>query len=92
MRLIPTETVVSVGATSTPVLAANPNRKYARFINDSDTVIYLKIGTAVLNEGLRLNANGGMFEMTRPTGNLVLGAINGISSVGGKNLLVCEGI
>ena len=43
MRLMPTETVVSVGATSTSVLAANPKRKYARFINDSDTVIFKKL-------------------------------------------------
>jgi len=33
-------------------------------VNDSDVVIYLGVGAAaVLNQGIRLNANGGAYEI-----------------------------
>lgn len=86
-------TAVTVGAATTAILAANAARKYALIINDSDTVIYLKIGAAaVLNEGIRLNAQGGSYEMSAQYGNLDTRAINAISSVAGKVLLVTEGV
>ncbi len=45
-------TAVTVGATSVVALAANADRSYVKFYNDSDAVIYLKFGaTAVANEG-----------------------------------------
>jgi hypothetical protein len=87
-----TQTAVSVGATSTSVLAAKAGRKYALIINDSDSTIYLKIGSAAaLNTGIRLNANGGSYEMYAAAGNLDTRAINAISSGAGKTLLVTEG-
>lgn len=88
-----TATSTTVGVTTTQVLAANANRKYASFQNDSDTVIYLKISSnAVLNQGIRLNSNGGVYEMSINAGNLDTRAVNAISSASGKNLLVREGI
>lgn len=87
-----THTAVSVGATTTAALAANPDRKYALFVNDSDATIYLMIGAgAAANQGIRLNANGGSFEMSAHFGNLAVEAINAISSGSNKNLLVTEG-
>jgi len=89
----PTHTAVSIGAATTVVLAANANRLYALLINDSDAIIYIKLGaSAVLNQGIRLNASGGSYEMGEKVGNLYLGAINGITAVAGKNLLVTEGV
>lgn len=86
-------TAPSIGVATTAALAANANRKYALIINDSDTVIYLKIGAAaVLNEGIRLNAQGGSYEMSVGYGNLDTRAINAISSVAAKVLLVTEGV
>ncbi len=83
-------TVKEVGTTSTTVLAANKNREYAILINDSDTTIYLALGTdAELNKGIRLNANGGSFEINKT--NPYKGEINAICSVSGKKLLVTEG-
>ena len=83
---------ITVGSESTPVLQANPNRKYALLVNDSDVVIYLRIGDdAHLNRGIRLNANGGSYEMSANIGNLDLRAINAIASSSNKNLLVTEG-
>jgi len=85
-----TSTKVSVGTTSTTVLSANPNRRLAVFVNDSDTEIYLSLSsTAVLNEGIRLNANGGLYEINLM--NLYTGEVSAISSADSKNLTVTEG-
>lgn len=81
--------------TNVSVLTANPNRQYLLIINDSDTVIYLNLGGASTpNQGVRLNANGGSYEMSAQTGNLYRGAVNA-SAAGGaadKLLLVTEGV
>jgi len=87
-----TNTAVSVGSTSTTILAANANRKYAVIVNDSDTVIYLALGAAAsVNSGIRLNANGGAYEINWT--NLYKGAIYGIHAAAGltKNVTVVEG-
>ena len=87
-----THTVATIGATTGVVLAANANRKYALIVNDSDSTVYIKIGAAaVLNQGIRLNASGGSYEMSAAAGNLDTRAINGISSAAAKLLLVTEG-
>ena len=76
---------VTVGATTTEILAANGNREYALIQNDSDEVIYIAKGVAaVLNTGIRLNASGGSYEMSRLLGNLSQGAVNGICTSGSK--------
>jgi len=87
-----TNTAISVGDTSTTILAANANRKYALIVNDSDTVIYLALGAAaIVNNGIRLNANGGAYVINWT--NLYKGAINGIHAATGltKNVTVVEG-
>lgn len=87
----PVCTGVDVGTTSTLILAANPYRKYAAIINDSDTVIYLGIGTAaVLNAGIRLNPNGGTYEInwTNHHGLAIYGIHGG---TGTKRVCVVEG-
>jgi hypothetical protein len=91
----PTHSVITLDATpaSTLVLAANRNRAYALFVNDSDTVAYLSFGpAAVVNSGIRLNASGGSYEMEGNT--LWRGVVNGIvvGAVSGKKILVTEGI
>lgn len=90
----PTHTAVNVTVASGMVLVANANRRYALFINDSATVIYIELGgVAVVNEGIRLNANGGSYAMAPALGNLYLGAIRGIhGGAGNKVLLVLEGV
>ena len=85
-------TAPTVGTSSGAVLAANDDRSYVKIINDSDTVIYLKVGVAaVLNEGIRVEANGGAFDMSADLGNLDTRAINGISSGASKVMLASEG-
>ncbi len=80
---------VGVGLASTPVLAANPSRADADFVNDGATVIYLARGNAaVLGSGIRLNPRGGSYHIG--TNNLFLGEIYGIST-DECNLTVSEG-
>lgn len=89
-----TQSVIPVTSESQQVLTTNPDRKYAMLINDSDTVIYIKIGAAAApGEGIRLNPNGGVYEMSSSIGNLHTEAINAIhNSTGNKNLLIVEGV
>ena len=82
---------VAVGTGTTPVLAANTNRKYGLFINDGANVIYLMIdGNAQVGRGIRLNPNGGSFEMSRKLGNLSTGAITAIAVGAATNLIPNE--
>ena len=85
----PTPTKVSVGSSDTTVLAAFGGRSYAVFVNDSNETIFLALGaTAVINEGIRLNANGGSYEIKGE--NLWLGEVSAICASGSKNLTVTE--
>lgn len=81
-------TFVTVGNTTTAIAAANASRKYLAIVNDSDEAMYLGIGAAaVMNKGIRLNANGGTFEINLNNRNT--SAINGICASGGKNATLC---
>ena len=85
-----TNTKVSVGSADTQVLVANASRKFAAFVNDSNEVIYLSLSaTAVMNEGIRLNANGGSYWINLL--ELYTGEVSAICSSGSKNLTVMEG-
>ncbi len=85
-----TNTSVTVGATSTAVLSANSDRNFVEIVNDSDEVIYLKLGSsATMNSGIRINANGGSFWIGKD--NLYTGAITAICASGSKNITVVEG-
>jgi len=86
-----TNTAVTVGNTTTAILAAEPSRMHVVIVNDSDEAVYLAFGAdAVLNSGVRLNASGGSYEMNPD--NLYAGAINGICTSGQKVVTVVEGI
>lgn len=86
-----THSAPTIAATSTSALASNTNRAAALFVNDSDEEIYLNIGgSASMNAGIRLNANGGAYEMSKEHGNLSTAAITAICASGSKVLLVTE--
>lgn len=88
-NLTPAHTAVTVGIASGTALAANANRKAALFINDSIEDIYLLLGaTAVLNQGIRVNAEGGAFEITKANG--YRGIVTAIAPAAGCNLLVTQ--
>jgi hypothetical protein len=73
------------------VVAANAKRTYLMICNNSDTVCYLAFGEAsVASYGVRLNANGGSYEMCEALGNLTQSAVNSINATGDKNLCGVE--
>ena len=82
-----TSSGVTVGNTSTQILAATSGRRYAVLTNDSSEDIYISLGaTAEMNKGIRLNKRGGVLNISgfRP----FKGQINGICSSGGMNICV----
>ena len=75
-------------------LVANTDRRWAIFTNDSSNTIYLAIatstGAATANSGVRLNADGGSFEMSPVNGNLDIRTVHAIAAAStGNNLLIC---
>ena len=83
---VATNTKVTVGNTSTSVLSANSSRTGFALVNDSDEDIYVSLsGTAVMNEGIRINSDGGSV-----IDDAYRGAITAICTTGGKNLTVME--
>ncbi len=89
-----THSVAAIGTSSTQVIAANSSRLYLLIVNDSDDEIYINIagGSASLNQGILLNGKGASYEISSACGNLITGAITGITATGTKNLLVTEGV
>lgn len=84
------DTFATVGAVSTLVLAANPNRVDTELVNDSDQIMYLARGNAaVIGSGIRLNPAGGSYRIG--TNNLFLGDVNAICAGGQANLTISEG-
>ena len=86
-----THATVEIATTSTSVLGAASQRTLLGLINSSDTVLYCNLagGAAIVDGGLRLNANGGsaLFDTSVPTG--AIACIHGGS--GTKTLLVLDG-
>lgn len=86
-----TETVVSVALTNTPLLSANSARKDAILINNSPNDVYLsRGGTAVANQGIYLQPNGGVYEIN--TNNLFQGAISAIAVGAVTPIMTSEGV
>lgn len=79
----------AVTGSSAIVLARNPNRRYAILTNDGTVPIYLALGpTAEVNKGIRLNADGGAYEINWT--NYYVGDISAISDGTAVNLCIVE--
>ncbi len=80
IRGVATMASTTVGTTSTLIFATTTSNMLNRtIVNDGTTNVYLGIGSeAVSGKGIRLNANGGSYEINN--NNLFTGAIYGISS------------
>ena len=84
-------TTASCADTSTEALAAGEARLGALIVNDSTQTVWLRIGeTAVANEGIRLNANGGSYTMAEVYENLDSEAVNCSVASGTGTVLVTE--
>ncbi len=82
---------ITVGAASTVVLAANPNRAGLDLVNLSAPSEAISLGfgnAAVAGEGKVLTAYGSTYHMG--TANMYLGAIFAICASGGMQLAVSE--
>ncbi|MBA7663908.1 hypothetical protein ES703_71956 [subsurface metagenome] len=79
-----------ITTTTAVILPANKFRTCVEITNDSDVVIYLRLGQdAVINTGIRLNATGGSYEIN--LSNLWKGPISAIhDGVGNKVLCIME--
>lgn len=76
----------AVATTTTEIMEFDKSRTSAEFTNDSDEVIYLALGVdAAVNTGIRLNANGGAFEIGLT--NLFKGNVNAIHGGSGTKVL-----
>ena len=96
--LVIVSTNVTVGSTSTALVAANRKRMFLQIINRSDErVDVVENATAVAGEGIPLNPVDsdsniqGAYEWSQGTGNLTQQAVNGICASGSKTVTVREG-
>ena len=81
----------TVEASSAAVLAADPDRRYARLCNTGNTDCFLAIGTdAVAGQGVFLKAGGGFFEIW--SCNLTHAAVSAITASGETTLSIQEGL
>tara|TARA_Y100000296_G_C5078000_1_gene208372 strand:- start:78 stop:419 length:342 start_codon:yes stop_codon:yes gene_type:complete len=83
---------VTIGSTTTVVSAAKPSRNYLLMVNDSTEDMFVNINgaAAVDAEGIRINANGGSFEMSQKNGNLTAMGVQAITASGSMVMLVTE--
>lgn len=81
---------VSVSGTSSALLAANTNRKYVHFTNNSNISVYIQYGSqAALNQGIKLLPNA---LLTLSGFELYMGQINAISAGSTTLIDVLEGV
>ncbi|GAI08311.1 unnamed protein product [marine sediment metagenome] len=79
----------NIAITAADVLVPNKFRTAAFFTNDSDEVIYLRLGQdSALNTGIRLNAAGGAFEINLT--NLWKGRVSAIHGGTGNKVLCIQ--
>lgn len=83
----PLQIPYDVGTTAVEILPPNRPVQYVLFSNDSDTAIYISLGQqAVAHQGIRLNANGGWYEISAT--NMYRGRVWAISTAATKRLNV----
>lgn len=93
IRINVTQTSVNVTTSTGEVVASSGNRGYLLIENDSDETMWCSMGKdAVLNEGIRINAGGGSYEMSRGERNIDTREVDCIhNGTGNKVILVTEG-
>jgi hypothetical protein len=90
----PSHATYGVTSVSQTVSASSATRKYLLVANNTDTTLWLGLGTvSVTEKGIPLFANGSAYEMSTAMGNLFTGAVTAINSGGtvSKTIQVVEG-
>jgi len=89
MRTLSNDIKLTLTTTAQKLLGTNPTRTYALFVNDSVETVYLGLGKdAVANRGIRLNANGGSYEINLT--NPFVGEIYGLVAANAGAVLIQE--
>jgi len=82
-----TNSKVTIGTSTTVVLAADAARLSVTLVNDSIDDMYISThASAVMNEGIRINASGGSLTLDKGSGCTL--TVNAICLNGSKNLTV----
>jgi hypothetical protein len=90
----PSHATYAVTSVSQTVSATSATRKYLLVANNTDTTLWLGLGTVSVNEkGIPLFANGSAYEMSSALGNLFTGDVTAINSGGtvSKTIQIVEG-
>ncbi len=75
--------------TQEEIVPNNPERRYCLLVNDSDSTAYISLGIpAVANQGIRINANGGSYEINLT--NPFSGQIYAVSIGTTKRMMITE--
>lgn len=81
----------TLSTVSALVLDPNSRRKAFTLVNDSSVAIYIsKVEPAVVNTGIRLNANGGSYVNPDLAGRMWLGPIYAVGLSGTPVLCITE--
>lgn len=84
-----TNTSGTVGIVSSVLLNPNESRQSATITNDGVRAVYLAFGsTATTNQGIRLNASGGAYEINMH--NMYTGTVAAITTTGTVSCCIME--
>lgn len=85
------DTVAGVVDVDSIIVTANEERADLKIVNDTEFIVYLARGNAaVAGSGIRLNGNGGVFNMDQV--DLFLGDIHAICAIGeDSSVTISEG-
>jgi hypothetical protein len=83
-----TTSAMLVTTSSAQVLGTSTARTYAAFVNDGANPVYIQLtgNPAKVGEGIRLNSNGGSYEINEL--NLDISSVSAISSGGNSSLTI----
>ncbi len=92
-RKVATSSAMSIGTTSSQLIATSTNRVYLRITNTDANYVCLSFDAdkpAVDCQGIYLGASGGSYEIS--TDNLYKGAIRAISNTGASVITITEAV
>lgn len=81
----------TVATTSRVIVNANVARQYLAIVNDGDQDVYLNFrATSTAGTGIRLNANGGAYEMDITSSNVYVGPVSAVTSTSTSAVTIIE--
>lgn len=82
---------LTINTDSQVIYNSNPSREYMLFVNDGPGIVYLSFkGIAEIGKGIRINPNGGSYEISGANGNRHTGDIIARSTEPDTNLMITK--